>query len=464
MATADELKALGNSAFKEGRFGEAVDQFSKAIELDPSSHTLFSNRSGALAALGRYDAALVDAEATIAINPSWAKGFSRKGAALYGLGRYDDALMTYEAGLAADPSSAQMAQAAADVKLKQVAARQLLEAAAAGNLEAVRTCLRSGVQPDGSTMDFANGSSALLVAAEAGHAEVVAELVGAKADLRRVNVAGESAAALARRSPAPDAVLASLGEGGSEAAPKPGAKKGSFFSGMGEKARLAAEKAKAAANEAMSSVKQKADDLKREREKAAEAQREANAVRNAEAEASRFEAAEAEAKAKAEAEARAEGARVAAEAEAVVAAQAAEEQAAFAAAKAVADQAEKEEMAQNGKQQGNDAFKEGRYQEAVKYYSQAIECDQTSAVLYSNRSGALAASGSYEVALADAERCIALEPQWAKGHTRKAASLHGLKRYLAAVQAYDEALKFEPGAEALLLGRRQSSFALAIEE
>ena len=59
--------------------------------------------------------------------------------------------------------------------------------------------------------------------------------------------------------------------------------------------------------------------------------------------------------------------------------------------------------------------------------------------------------------------CVALEPKWAKGHTRKAASLHGLKRYLGAVQAYEEALVYEPGAEALLLGRRQSSFSLAIE-
>ena len=78
--------------------------------------------------------------------------------------------------------------------------------------------------------------------------------------------------------------------------------------------------------------------------------------------------------------------------------------------------------------------------------------------------GALAASGSYEAALSDAERCIELEPSWAKGHQRKAAALHGLRRYLLAVQAYDEALKYEASAEVLLLGRRQSSFALALEE
>ena len=88
-------------------------------------------------------------------------------------------------------------------------------------------------------------------------------------------------------------------------------------------------------------------------------------------------------------------------------------------------------------------------------------------MLYSNRSGALAASGSFSAALSDAERCIALDPTWGKGYTRKAAALHGLKRYLVAVQAYDEALEREPegsGREALLVGRRQSSFGLMIED
>ena len=66
-------------------------------------------------------------------------------------------------------------------------------------------------------------------------------------------------------------------------------------------------------------------------------------------------------------------------------------------------------------------------------------------------------------ALADAERCVSLRPEWAKGYTRKAAALHGLRRYVAAIDAYEAALEFEPASEGLTAGRRQSSFALAIE-
>ena len=110
MATAEECKAQGNAAFKEGRYEIAAQHFSAAIALDSSNAVLFSNRSGAYASLGSYWEALADAEKAIALHPDWSKGYSRKGAALYGLGRYTDALQTYDAGLAVEPTSQQMLQ------------------------------------------------------------------------------------------------------------------------------------------------------------------------------------------------------------------------------------------------------------------------------------------------------------------------------------------------------------------
>ena len=58
MTEADRLKQLGNAAFKEARFQQAVEHFTAAVALDRTSHLLFSNRSGALAAVGRYQEAL----------------------------------------------------------------------------------------------------------------------------------------------------------------------------------------------------------------------------------------------------------------------------------------------------------------------------------------------------------------------------------------------------------------------
>jgi stress-induced-phosphoprotein 1 len=62
------------------------DKFSQAIELDPSNHVLYSNRSGAYASLKSYEKALEDANKTTEIKPDWAKGWGRKGTALHGTG------------------------------------------------------------------------------------------------------------------------------------------------------------------------------------------------------------------------------------------------------------------------------------------------------------------------------------------------------------------------------------------
>ena len=42
------------------------------------------------------------------------------------------------------------------------------------------------------------------------------------------------------------------------------------------------------------------------------------------------------------------------------------------------------------KNQGNQAFKEGKFDEAAKLYSEAIKLSPTDHVLYSNRSGSYA--------------------------------------------------------------------------
>lgn len=62
------------------------EKFSKAIELEPTNHVLYSNRSGAYASKKEFDKALEDATKTTELNPDWAKGYGRKGAALHGKG------------------------------------------------------------------------------------------------------------------------------------------------------------------------------------------------------------------------------------------------------------------------------------------------------------------------------------------------------------------------------------------
>ncbi|KAI0698866.1 chaperone [Cytidiella melzeri] len=96
---ADEFKNQGNKAFQAKDYDTAIDLFSKAIELDPSNHVLYSNRSAAKAGKKQWVSALEDAEQCIKINPGWAKGYARKGAALHGQRKYDEGIAAYEAGI-----------------------------------------------------------------------------------------------------------------------------------------------------------------------------------------------------------------------------------------------------------------------------------------------------------------------------------------------------------------------------
>ena len=101
-------------------------------------------------------------------------------------------------------------------------------------------------------------------------------------------------------------------------------------------------------------------------------------------------------------------------------------------------------LASPAKDAGNSSFAAGRYQEAYDYYSQAIQADPDSALLRSNRSGALAALGRHVEALADADKCCQLRPDWYKSHVRRGHAMFQLNRVTDAEACYQEALHLNP--------------------
>ncbi|TVY24065.1 Heat shock protein sti1-like protein [Lachnellula hyalina] len=128
---ADELKALGNKAIAEKNFDEAIEKFTEAIEIEPTNHILYSNRSAAFASKKDYQNALNDANKVTEIKPDWAKGWGRKGAAQHGLGDLVAAHDAYEEGLKLDPNNAQNKSGLASVK------RAIDAEAKEGNLDGV---------------------------------------------------------------------------------------------------------------------------------------------------------------------------------------------------------------------------------------------------------------------------------------------------------------------------------------
>lgn len=95
---------------------------------------------------------------------------------------------------------------------------------------------------------------------------------------------------------------------------------------------------------------------------------------------------------------------------------------------------------------GNAAFAKKDFNEAIDYFTQAIKVssDDKAHVLYSNRSGSFASLRQWDKALEDAESCIKLNPDWAKGWNRKGAALFGQGDLVGAYDAYETTLKKDP--------------------
>lgn len=96
------------------------------------------------------------------------------------------------------------------------------------------------------------------------------------------------------------------------------------------------------------------------------------------------------------------------------------------------------------KNKGNLAFKNRKYDEAIKHYTNAIMVDDTNHVLYSNRSASYLFQNEVDLALADAKRCVELNDKWGKGYGRVAAAYFKKEDFDAAIEWYNKGLTVEP--------------------
>ncbi|XP_034949573.1 stress-induced-phosphoprotein 1 [Chelonus insularis] len=96
------------------------------------------------------------------------------------------------------------------------------------------------------------------------------------------------------------------------------------------------------------------------------------------------------------------------------------------------------------KDKGNAALQAEKYDDAIKFYTEAIAIDGNNHVLYSNRSAAYAKAQKFEQALEDAEKTVSLKSDWAKGYSRKGSALAYLGRYDEAIEAYEKGLQLDP--------------------
>ena len=116
MTTAKEWKEKGNSLVKEQKYQEALDCYTKSIELDPSDPILYSNRAAMYNNLGKYEEAIKDADKAIELKPNYGKAYLRKGSALSSQNKIDEALKIYKLGLEKEPENKQLKDAINEIE------------------------------------------------------------------------------------------------------------------------------------------------------------------------------------------------------------------------------------------------------------------------------------------------------------------------------------------------------------
>lgn len=502
---ADEAKAKGNAAFSAGNYTEAIRHFTDAINLAPTNHVLYSNRSAAYASLNQYSEALTDAQKTVDLKPDWSKGYSRLGAAHHGLHQYDDAVSAYKRGLEVDPnnetlksglSDAQSAQAAASASSRSRAPPNNLFGDAFGpdmwaKLTADPATRLYMQQPDFLNMmkDLQKNPSNLnLYLKDQRVMQALSVLLNVKMQTHMPGDDMEMPDSPPKERKRPADETESVKEKKREPEPEPEPMEVNEEEKEIKEKKAQAQKEKEAGNAAykkkdfdtaiahyskafelddgdISFLTNRAavylemgkyDECIKDCEKAVERGRELRSDYKMVARALTRKGT-----------ALVKMAKTSKDYEPAIETfqKALTEHRNPDTLKKLndAERAKKEleqqeyydpELAEKEREKGNECFKEQKYPDAIKHYTEALRRNPKDAKAYSNRAACYTKLGAMPEGLKDAEKCIEIDPKFAKGYTRKGAIQFFMKEFDKALETYQEGLKHDPQNPELLEGVR----------
>lgn len=503
---ADEAKARGNAAFSSGDYRAAVGHFSDAIALAPTNHVLYSNRSASHASLHDYADALADAEKTVELKPDWSKGYSRLGAAYQGLGRYDDAVSAFKRGLEIDPGNEALKSGLADAQAAAAAGPSRGRGAPPpsnpfgdvfqgqemwAKLTADPTTRGYLQQPDFVKMmqDLQKNPTGLNLYLKD---QRVMQALGVLLNVKLHTPGQDSGFEAAAEADSPAASKPD-NKPPKEKEPEPEPEPEPMEINEGErevKERKAhAQKEKEAGNAAYKkkdfetaiqhytkAIELDDEDISYLTNRAAvylEMGRYEDCIKDCDKAVERGRELRSDYKMVARALTR-KGTALVKMAKCSKDFEPAIEtfQKALTehrnpdtlkklndAEKARKDLEQQEyfdpKLADEEREKGNEYFKEQKYPEAVKHYTESLRRNPKDVKAYSNRAACYTKLGALPEGLKDAEKCIELDPTFSKGYTRKGAVQFFMKEYEKALETYQEGLKHDPNNQDLLDGVRR---------
>ena len=105
VSSAEESYNRGSELLDKGEYDEAIDEFTKAIEIDPNYAEAYNNRGLAYYYTWEYDLAVADYDKAIEIDPDYADAYNNRGNAYADNGQYDLAIADYDRAIEIDPKT-----------------------------------------------------------------------------------------------------------------------------------------------------------------------------------------------------------------------------------------------------------------------------------------------------------------------------------------------------------------------
>lgn len=118
----DRMKQEGNAAFKSGRYQEAIDIYSQALDVDPANKNtnskILQNRALCHSRQKSWKQAIADCEKALELDPSYTKARKTKAKALGESGSWEDALRDLKAIAEENPSEPGIAKEIRDAEME----------------------------------------------------------------------------------------------------------------------------------------------------------------------------------------------------------------------------------------------------------------------------------------------------------------------------------------------------------
>lgn len=105
---------------------------------------------------------------------------------------------------------------------------------------------------------------------------------------------------------------------------------------------------------------------------------------------------------------------------------------------------EAEQKSNDIKVQANAFLTAGKYLEAIRLYSEALEHTPTNAIVLANRAQSFLKVENYGLAIVDADAAILADPTYAKGYYRRASANFALNKFKAARKDFRQVCKLKP--------------------